>query len=67
MTKSDLDFIGLLVKGTNRHIEEVYSGTALDFMTHDQRIGYIQGVTAALKPFAILIGMEVVSVDLNNM
>ena len=67
MTKTERNYISKLVADANRHIEEVYSGTMYDFMTHDQRVGYIQGVTAGLEPFATLIDMEVVSVDLNNM
>lgn len=67
MTKTERTYIEKLIEQTNRHIKAVYSGTLYDFMSHDQREGYIQGVSYALEPFAALIDMEVIGVDLNNM
>lgn len=67
MTRAENDYIKQLVEQANRHIKEVYSGTLYDFMGHDQREGYIQGVSSALEPFAALIGMKVAGVDLNSM
>lgn len=67
MTKTERTYIKQEVEQANRHIKEVYGGTLYNFMNHDQREGYIQGVSSALEPFARLIGMEVIDVDLNNM
>lgn len=67
MTKTERAYLEQLVAETNRHIKEVYTGMLYDFMGRDQREGYIQGVSAALEPFAALIGMEVIGVDLNRM
>lgn len=67
MTKAERAYLEQIIEGTNRHIKEVYSGTLYGFLSHDQREGYIQGASSALEPFAALIGMEVIGVDLNNM
>ena len=67
MTKAERDYIKQLVEDANRHIKSVYSGSLYDFLNHDQREGYIQGVSSALEPFAALIGMKVAGVDLNSM
>lgn len=66
MTKSERNYIERLVRETNQRIKEVYDGTICNFMNHDQREGFIQGLSSALEPFATLVDLEVIEVNLNN-
>lgn len=67
MKKEERDYIERLVADANRKIKDVYLGALYEFMNHDQREGYIQGVASAIEPFAELVGLEVAGVDLNRM
>ena len=67
MTKSEKTYIQKLVTDNNNLIKEVYNKTMYDFMSKEQREGFIQGLTAGTECFAALVNIEVESVDLNHM
>lgn len=67
MTKSEKAYFKKLVTDNNNLIERVYNKTQYDFMSKEQREGFIQGITAATECFAEFVGMKVISVDVNNM
>jgi hypothetical protein len=67
MTKSEKEYFEKLVTDNNRLIERVYNKEQFNFMSKEQREGFIQGVTAGIECFAEYLGMEVKSVNLNTM
>lgn len=67
MTKSEKAYFKKLVTDNNNLIERVYNKTQYDFMSKEQREGFIQGLTAATECFAAFVNMEVASIDLNRM